>query len=51
MACPVADSTFNITRLGNIQNRTTDSAKFDIVDADVPFLEVFDEGGHDVNPL
>ena len=51
MACPMADAAFNVTRLGNVQNRTTDSAKFDIVHADVPLLEVFDKGGHGGNPL
>lgn len=47
VASPVAHSALDVSGLGNVQNRATDSAKFDVVDTNVAFLKVLDEGGHD----
>lgn len=33
MTCPMTNTTFNIARLWNIQDGTTDSAEFDIIDS------------------
>ena len=47
MTCPMTNTTFNIARLWNIQDGTTDSAEFDIIDSNTLLLKVFHEFGHD----
>ena len=43
MASPVANATLNIARLGNVQNGTTNMAKFDIMSANITLFKVIDE--------
>ena len=46
MACPMANSTLNIARLGDVQNGSTHSAELHVVDAHIVFLEVLYETRH-----
>lgn len=46
MTRPMTNTTFNIARLWNIQDGTTDSAEFDIIDSNTLLLKVFHEFGH-----
>ena len=46
MTRPMANTAFDITRLWNIQDGTTDSAEFDVIDSNTLFLKVLHEFGH-----
>ena len=46
MARPVANSTFNVARLGDVQDGSTHSAELHVVDTHAVFLEVLYETRH-----